>query len=136
KSYVNADEGYLVDRMLGVYGDGLGKTWTAKHAQRVYGAGAVNVPYLGDRMGLLTQPKRWGPLKGHVAYLDVAKQINRIAVYKQAAAAAGVSLPSSEMRSSTLIDGVIWDGSDPAAYADGFAVSATGEGSISSCMNP
>lgn len=132
KSYVNADEGYIVDRMLGVYEDGLGKTWTDKHAMRFYGDGAVNFPYLSDGMWFLTQHKRWGLLKEHVAYLDVAKQINRIDVYKQAAAAAGVSLPSSEMRSSTLIDGVIWDGSDPAAYADGFAVSATGEGSISS----
>jgi nitrate/nitrite transport system substrate-binding protein len=26
------------------------------------------------------------------------------------------------MRRSRLIDGVLWDGSDPAAYADGFAV--------------
>jgi nitrate/nitrite transport system substrate-binding protein len=28
------------------------------------------------------------------------------------------------MRSSRLIDGVVWDGSDPAAYADSFSVRA------------
>ena len=36
----------------------------------------------------------------------------------------GVALPAGEMRKSTLVDGVAWDGSDPAAYADGFKVKA------------
>jgi len=31
-------------------------------------------------------------------------------------------LPASEMRSSTLIDGKVWDGSNPAAYAASFAI--------------
>ena len=54
----------------------------------------------------------------------VAKQVNRIDIYKQGAAAAGVALPKSEMRTSKLIDGVVWDGKDPAKYADGFKVKA------------
>ncbi|MCY1523467.1 hypothetical protein D9M68_583660 [compost metagenome] len=54
----------------------------------------------------------------------MARQVNRIELYKQAAQAAGVPLPASEMRSSKLIDGVAWDGSNPAAYADGFKVKA------------
>ncbi len=32
--------------------------------------------------------------------------------------------PRSAMRSSTLIDGVVWDGKDPAKYADGFKIHA------------
>ena len=75
-------------------------------------------------MWFLTQHKRWGLLKDHPDYLGVAKAINRVDVYKQAAAAAKVSLPKSEMRSSKLIDGVVWDGSNPARYADGFKVKA------------
>ncbi|MFP3449211.1 nitrate ABC transporter substrate-binding protein, partial [Pseudomonas sp. SIMBA_067] len=56
-------------------------------------------------------------------YLAVARQINRIDIYKQAASAvAQVALPASEMRSSTFIDGKVWDGSDPAAYAASFAI--------------
>ena len=41
-----------------------------------------------------------------------------------AAAAAGVALPKSDMRSSKLIDGVVWDGKDPKKYADGFKIKA------------
>jgi hypothetical protein len=33
-------------------------------------------------------------------------------------------LPKSDMRTSKLIDGVVWDGKDPAKYADSFKVKA------------
>jgi nitrate/nitrite transport system substrate-binding protein len=33
-------------------------------------------------------------------------------------------VPKDVMRSSKLIDGVVWDGKDPAKYADGFKVKA------------
>ena len=124
KSYVNTDASGIVDRMLGRYDDGLGKSWTDEHAMRFYADGAANFPYLSDGMWFLTQHKRWGLLKEHPDYLAMAKQINRIDLYKQAAQAAGVALPASEMRTSKLIDGVVWDGSNPAAYADGFKVKA------------
>lgn len=125
KSYVNTKEEFIVDRMLGNYENGLGRSWADKHSMRFYGDGEVNFPYLSDGMWFLTQHKRWGLLKDHPDYLKVARQINRTDVYRQAAAATGTSLPSAEMRTSTLIDGVVWDGSDPAAYADGFAIRAT-----------
>ena len=54
----------------------------------------------------------------------MAKQINQIAVYKDAAAMARVPVPASDMRSSKLIDGVVWDGKNPAAYAASFKIKA------------
>ena len=54
----------------------------------------------------------------------MAKSINRIDLYKQAATAAGAALPKGEMRSSKMIDGVVWDGKDPKKYAGGFKVHA------------
>ena len=32
--------------------------------------------------------------------------------------------PKSDMRSSKLMDGVVWDGKDPKKYADSFKVKA------------
>ncbi|GAA4325265.1 CmpA/NrtA family ABC transporter substrate-binding protein [Pigmentiphaga soli] len=126
KSYVNTDMDIILDRMLGRYSDGLGKTWDDPHAMQFFRDGAVNYPYLSDGMWFLTQHKRWGLLKSHPDYLAVARQVNRIDIYKEAAAAVGgVSLPKSDMRSSKLIDGTVWDGSNPAAYADGFKVKAS-----------
>jgi nitrate/nitrite transport system substrate-binding protein len=73
-------------------------------------------------MWFLTQHKRWGLLKEHPDYLAVAKQINQTELYKQAAAQLKVSVPKSDLRSSKFMDGVVWDGKDPAKYADGFKV--------------
>ena len=38
------------------------------------------------------------------------------------AAAAKVAIPKSDVLSSKLIDRVVWDGSNPNAYADGFKI--------------
>jgi nitrate/nitrite transport system substrate-binding protein len=92
---------------------------------RFYGEGAATFPYLSDGMWFLTQHKRWGLLDKHPDYMAVARQVNRIDLYKQAATAAGTALPASESRSSRLMDGVVWDGSDPAAYADSFTIHAS-----------
>ncbi len=124
KSYVNTDMDIILDRMLGRYTNGMGKTWDDPDPMRFYHDGAVNFPYLSDGMWFLTQHKRWGLLKTHPDYLAVAKQINRIDIYKQAAAATGTPLPKSDMRTAKLIDGVVWDAKNPAAYADGFKLKA------------
>jgi nitrate/nitrite transport system substrate-binding protein len=124
KSYINTDSDVIVARMLGRYDNGIGKSWDDKNAMKFFNDGAVNFPYLSDGMWFLTQHKRWGLLKSDPDYLAVAKQVNRTDIYKQAAAAANVPLPKSEMRSSKLIDGVVWDGKDPAKYAASFKIKA------------
>uniref|UniRef100_UPI002585D826 CmpA/NrtA family ABC transporter substrate-binding protein n=1 Tax=Achromobacter sp. TaxID=134375 RepID=UPI002585D826 len=124
KSYVNTDASGIVDRMLGQYDDGLGKRWSDAHAMRFSGDGAANFPYLSDGMWFLTQHRRWGLLKQDPDYRSVASGVNQIKLYREAAAQVRVPLPETEMRSSTLIDGVVWDGSDPKAYAGGFAIHA------------
>ncbi|WP_263754660.1 CmpA/NrtA family ABC transporter substrate-binding protein [Kosakonia cowanii] len=123
RAYINTAVETIEGRMLGHYEDGLGKTWQDAHAMRFFNDGAVSYPWLSDGIWFLTQQKRWGLLKGDPDYLAVARQINRSELYKQAATAVGgISVPTSSMRSSTLIDGKVWDGSDPAAYANSFAI--------------
>jgi len=122
KAYVNTDMEVILERMLGRYSDGLGKSWDDKNHMKFFNDGAVTFPYLSDGMWFLTQHKRWGLLKDDPDYLAVAKAVNRIDIYKQAAAAVGASVPKSEMRSHKLIDGVVWDGKDPKKYAAGFKV--------------
>jgi nitrate/nitrite transport system substrate-binding protein len=91
---------------------------------RFFDDGAVNFPYLSDGMWFMTQHKRWGLLREHPDYLEVATQVQRIDLYSQAASALNVSLPASPLRTSKLIDGLTWDGRDPKGYADGFALHA------------
>jgi nitrate/nitrite transport system substrate-binding protein len=121
---VNTSVDAINQRILGRYQDGMGKTWDDPNHMKFYGDGAVNFPYLSDGMWFLTQHKRWGLLKDHPDYLAVAKQVNQIDLYKQVASALNVPVPKDVLRTSKLMDGVVWDGKDPKKYADGFKVKA------------
>ncbi len=124
KSYVNTGVDAINQRILGRYQNGLGKTWDDPNHMKFYNDGLASFPYLSDGMWFLTQHKRWGLVKDHPDYLGVARQINQIDIYKQAAAMTKTPVPKDVMRSSKLIDGVVWDGKDPAKYADSFKVKA------------
>jgi len=124
KSYINTSVDAINQRILGRYQNGLGKTWDDTNHMKFFNDGAVNFPYLSDGMWFLTQHKRWGLLKEHPDYLNVAKQINRIDLYKGVASALNVSVPKDVLRTSKLMDGVVWDGKDPKKYADGFKIHA------------
>jgi nitrate/nitrite transport system substrate-binding protein len=124
KSYVNTSVDVINQRILGRYQNGLGKTWDDPNYMKFFNDGAVNFPYLSDGMWFLTQHKRWGLLKTDPDYLAVAKAVNRIDVYKDAATMAKVSVPKDTMRASKLMDGTVWDGKNPAAYAASFKIKA------------
>ena len=124
KSYINTSADAINERILGRYQNGMGKSWDDPNHMKFFNDGAVNFPYLSDGMWFLTQHKRWGLLKEHPDYLAVAKQVNQIDLYKQAAGALKISVPKDVMRSSKLMDGVVWDGKDPKKYADGFKIKA------------
>ena len=124
KAYVNCPVEIIDQRLEGKYEDGLGKKWNDPNYMKFCNDGAVNFPYLSDGMWFLTQHKRWGLLKEDPDYLAVAKQINQIEIFKQAAAMARVPLPKSDLRTSKLIDGIVWDGKDPKKYAASFKIRA------------
>jgi nitrate/nitrite transport system substrate-binding protein len=124
REYVDAPVEVIAGRFLGNYEDGLGRQWQDANYMKFYNDGKVPFPYLSDGMWFLTQFKRWGLLKEDPDYLGVAKQINQIALYRQAAERVGVALPEGEMRRSVLMDGTVWDGSAPENYAASFAISA------------
>ncbi|KEA51061.1 NrtA [Mangrovibacter sp. MFB070] len=123
RPWINTKPEIIEGRMLGKYEDGLGKTWQDAHAMRFFHDGEVSYPWDSDGMWFLTQFKRWGLIKTAPDYLAIARQINRVDVYKAAATTVGgVSIPASSLRKSTLMDGKVWDGTNPAAYADSFAI--------------
>lgn len=124
KSYVNCPVDIIDQRLVGKYDNGIGKKWDDPDYMKFYNDGAVNFPWLTDGMWFLTQHKRWGLLKDDVDYLAVAKQVNRIDLFSQAATQVKVPLPKEPMRTSKLIDGVVWDGKDPKKYAGGFGIKA------------
>ena len=122
RAYINTDKDVILARMLGRYDNGIGKSWDDPNAMKFYNDGYVNFPYLSDGMWFLTQHRRWGLMKTDPDYLAVAKQINRIDIFKEASAAAKTNVAKDPMRTSKLFDGTVWDGKDPKHYAASFKV--------------
>ncbi|MGO3414026.1 MAG: CmpA/NrtA family ABC transporter substrate-binding protein [Kluyvera intermedia] len=127
RGWLNTKEQYLTGRMLGAYDNGMGRQWQDTHPIRFFDQGEVSFPWLSDGMWFLTQFRRWGLLKNDPDYLAIAQRINRIDVWKEAAqAVGGINVPTQTLRSSKLMDGSIWNGSDPAGYARSFAINRLG----------
>ena len=124
KSYVNTDANVIEGRMLGEYDNGIGKKWKDANYMKFYNDGKVNYPYLSDGMWFLTQHRRWGLLKEDPDYLAIAKQVNQVDIYAQAATQAKVPVPASPLRSVKFMDGMTWDGGNPKQYAASFKVKA------------
>ncbi|HRH79428.1 MAG TPA: CmpA/NrtA family ABC transporter substrate-binding protein [Thiobacillaceae bacterium] len=118
--YVDVPRALIQDRLHGRYDDGLGRRWIDPHALSFFDDGAVTYPWLSDGMWFLTQQWRWGLLDQEPNYLAVARRVNQTALYREAADRLGVPLPDSDLRASKLMDGKVWDGSDPRAYAASF----------------
>ncbi|MBD9599114.1 ABC transporter substrate-binding protein [Pseudomonas sp. PDM10] len=127
--YLDAPLGCIEPRLLGDYADGLGHRWQDPHALRFHGDGEVNLPYLSDGMWFMTQFRRWGLLRDDPDYLGVARQVQQLDLYREAATAVGVTASDQPMRSSQLIDGKVWDGLDPAGYARSFKLHAMSDSS-------
>jgi nitrate/nitrite transport system substrate-binding protein len=70
----------------------------------------------------MSQHRRWGLLKDDPDYLAVAQKVNRIDIYRQAAAASKTPLPKEPFRTARLMDGVVWDGKDARKYAGTFKI--------------
>ncbi|WP_248806887.1 CmpA/NrtA family ABC transporter substrate-binding protein [Pseudomonas sp. MWU13-2100] len=122
--YLDAPLASIEPRLLGRYDDGLGRHWQDPHALSFHARGAANYPYLCDGMWFMTQFRRWGLLREAPDYLGVARQVQQLELYRRAANALDIPIPNAPMRSSRLLDGRLWDGSDPEAYARGFALHA------------
>lgn len=127
QAYLDTSLNNIEPRLLGDYHDGLGNHWQDPHALRVFDEGRSNLPYLSDGMWFMTQFRRWGLLREDPDYLEVARQVQQLALYRDAAAALGVPCADPPMRSSQLIDGIRWDGSDPHGYARSFRLHAMAE---------
>lgn len=122
--YIDAPLSAILPRFLGQYQDGLGNAWHDRHPLRFHAEGAANMPYLSDGLWFMTQFRRWGLLRDDPDYLGIAQQVQQLELYREAASALGIDVPATPMRSATLLDGKVWDGSDPAGYARSFALHA------------
>ena len=90
---------------------------------RFFEDGTVNYPRAADGVWFLTQYERWGLIGRRDDYREIAAAINQTQLYREAAQSIGIAIPP-ETVSQVLIDGRVWDGSDPQGYAKGFEIRA------------
>lgn len=112
--WLGAPRELIADSLFNIGGSG---------AMRFFDDGAVNFPWLSDAMWFVTQHWRWGLLDAMPDFRAVAERVQRIPLYREAAYQCRVATPDTVLRTSRLLDGIVWDGSDPAGYASGFAIS-------------
>jgi nitrate/nitrite transport system substrate-binding protein len=121
-AYVNGDRHAIAARLHGEYDNGLGRRWLDPDPVRFHDEGEANFPYLSDGMWFMTQHRRWGLLRDDLDYAAIAARVNRVGLYREAAVLAGVPAPSALMRRSVLMDGKVWDGTDPDSYISSFPI--------------
>jgi two-component system, oxyanion-binding sensor len=90
---------------------------------RFFENGTVNYPRRDEGVWFLTQYERWGMIGHRNDYRDIAAAINQTELYRAAAKNVDVPIPA-ETVSQLLIDGRVWDGSNPDAYAQSFDIRA------------
>lgn len=114
----------LADCLQGTSRDAQGRAYRDRHPLTFFNDGEVTYPFVSDGMWFLTQFVRWGLLRDVPDYEAVARAVHRIDVYQDAAALAGVSLPSSTYRSAVLLDGITWDARQASSYLAKLAIAA------------
>jgi nitrate/nitrite transport system substrate-binding protein len=77
-------------------------------------------------MWFLTQFRRWGLLKTAPDYAASHNALTRRRSGRMPPRRWGITAPSSPYRSSTLMDGTVWNGTDPEGYANRFAIHRKG----------
>jgi len=120
--YVGTDRAAILPRILGQYDNGMGGQWHDAHPLCFHQDGAANYPYLSDGIWFMTQFRRWGLLRSHPDYDATARAVTRLQLYREAAELAGVAVPAGTARSSTFIDGGVWNGADPEGYVASFTI--------------
>lgn len=136
-NYVGADYAVIANSMTGTFEYEKGDTRDVPDFNVFFRYNAT-YPYYSDAIWYLTQMRRWGQIgedKSDDWYFDLAKKVYRPDIYARAAQsliADKLAYPADfpdfsaekgfKPPQTGFIDGVVFDGSQPNAYIDGFAI--------------
>lgn len=136
--YVGADQRVIVKSLTGTFEYGKGDVRSAPNFN-VFSRGYASFPFVSDGVWTLTQMRRWGQIdqKPDAWYAATAKQVNRTDIYLKAAQllveegkAKKEDFPfdSDGYRApwKSKLDGVEYDGKQPNAYVEKFAIGLKG----------
>ena len=116
QNYLNQPPTVVEQALTGTYADGLGNV--RKVPERV---SFDPFPYQSMAIWIMTQMKRWGQVKGDLAWDDVAKQVYLATDAAAAMQQAGLAVPDSPSKSYSIM-GKRFDPAQPDAYVASFAI--------------
>ena len=119
QNYLNQPPTVVEQALTGTYADGLGNV--KKVPERV---SFDPFPYQSMAVWIMTQMKRWGQVKGDLAWDDVAKQVYLATDAAAAMQQAGLAIPASPSNSYSIM-GKSFDPAQPDAYVASFAIKRT-----------
>lgn len=127
RQWINAPFEDIINRAKGnfEYGDGRPPVENHPYMMKFWRDNA-SYPYKSHDLWFLTENIRWGYLPASTDTAALIDQVNREDLWREAAAALGVSgdqIPTSTSRGvETFADGVQFDPADPQAYLDAVAI--------------
>lgn len=136
--YVGADVRVISKSMLGTFEYGRGDVRQAPNFN-VFSRGYASFPFVSDGVWTLTQMRRWGQIeqKPDAWYADTAKKVKRVDIYMQAAQLLVADGKAKKEDFPTNADGyrapwkdklsgIEFDGKQPNAYVEKFAIGLKG----------
>lgn len=137
--YVNAPEDVVRMSMLGTFQYARTEFPTGLPDFNVFHRSAANFPWVSHALWLITQMVRWGQIAEPLDMRALARRVYRPDLYRRAAAALGIAVPSQDDKSEgthadawqldglrmgpdRFFDGRVFDPRDPVAYLQGFDI--------------
>lgn len=119
-SYINCPKEIILGRLQGKYEYGDGRQEQDPNYM-IFSQRNCNYPQKSYGLWWLSQFKRWGMVKGAVAYQPTVNQVLRGDIYAEAMKEMGVKTVAADMMPVKLGDAT-FDPKNPDAYALGFPV--------------
>ncbi|MEP6961506.1 MAG: CmpA/NrtA family ABC transporter substrate-binding protein [Acidobacteriota bacterium] len=119
-TYINTTKEVILDRMLGKYDYGDGRTEQDPNYM-IFNKRDCNFPSRTYGYWWLTQFRRWGMVKGAPQYKQVAERVMRPDLYMTAMKELGVTVKAKDMAPTKLTAGV-FDPADAEKYATSFPI--------------
>jgi nitrate/nitrite transport system substrate-binding protein len=120
-TYINCPPEIILDRLLGKYDYGDGRTKEDDHYM-IFSQRNCNYPQPKYGVWWLSQFRRWGLVEGTPDYTGIVKKVFRSDLYEEAMQELGHAHGGANHDSETLFDGVTFDPAQPEEYAASFPI--------------
>jgi nitrate/nitrite transport system substrate-binding protein len=130
RAWFNVPPADILPRLQGVVDYGDGRTVTNPDIAMKFWRDHASYPFQSHDLWFLTEDIRWGVIPAETDTRALVAQVNKEALWRQAAERAGVAasaMPSGTSRGpETFFDGKVFDPANPAAYLASLSIKRSG----------